>query len=379
MKALLIGTGAAGNKAVLTAIDKGVIPEDQVIFINSTSKDFPAGAKAENCIVLSPQDNGCGKERSTAKEYTLQAIKSQKLNLAEKAEDVDIVVVVTSLEGGTGSGSAPIIAKYTDQMLGKNTHIVGFTGFEEDVRGLQNTIEFFKELDDEFTVQTIRNSEFLREARGNKYRAEELANIELARRIDILLGNGLINSSQNIDSTDIYKVVNTTGYMTVEKAVINGELLSVEDFDKICKNMVLKSKSIKSEDKALSRLGVIINVAEEHEDAIDTTYRVFKEAYGIPYECFTQKQYDGSDEYISFIASGMKMPLDEVKAIHQRYVEETQKVDKKEDTFFSEVGGLKGEAIDSRFNMGTPSNNKKDTISQDDFFKQFQSGKKGKE
>ena len=68
MKTLLIGIGAAGNKAVMTAVNEGVVKEEDAIIINSTSKDFPKDFKGKT-IVLSPKDTGCGKERSIAKEY----------------------------------------------------------------------------------------------------------------------------------------------------------------------------------------------------------------------------------------------------------------------------------------------------------------------
>ena len=42
MKTLLIGIGAAGNKAVMCAIEEGVVSKDDAIIINSTSKDFPS-------------------------------------------------------------------------------------------------------------------------------------------------------------------------------------------------------------------------------------------------------------------------------------------------------------------------------------------------
>ena len=55
MKTMLIGIGAAGNKAVLNAVEAGVMKVEDTVIINSTSKDFPkeyTGTK----IVLSDGD-----------------------------------------------------------------------------------------------------------------------------------------------------------------------------------------------------------------------------------------------------------------------------------------------------------------------------------
>lgn len=64
MKTLLVGIGAAGNKAAVQAVANGIVSENDVIIINSTSKDFPKEFDGKT-IVLSPHDTGCGKERSS--------------------------------------------------------------------------------------------------------------------------------------------------------------------------------------------------------------------------------------------------------------------------------------------------------------------------
>ena len=40
MKTMLIGIGAAGNKAVLNAVEAGVMKVEDTVIINSTSKIF---------------------------------------------------------------------------------------------------------------------------------------------------------------------------------------------------------------------------------------------------------------------------------------------------------------------------------------------------
>lgn len=373
MKALLIGVGAAGNKSVLTTMrTNDEINLEDVILVNSTSKDIPQEFEGTT-IILSPDDSGCGKERSIAKEFMLTAVQTGKFNLEEKVDinNYDICVVVTSIEGGTGSGSAPIIAKYCNQVLGKNTHLIGFTGFEEDVRGLQNTVEFFQEVDDDIIVQCISNKSFLKSCGGSKFKAEQAANRELAKRIQILDGSLLKASEQNIDSTDIYKVVNTFGYTTIEYEEIKGSIDDLISFNKICETMIYNSKSLKSTDPGQQRMGVIMNISPVSEDFIDSSFKLFKETYGHPYEVFTHKQYDASmPEFIAVISSGQTLPLDEVKAVYDRYNEESSKVNKNRDTFFTEIHNLKGNSEDNRFNMGRSRGSSQ--VSKGDFLNQFQ-------
>lgn len=368
MKVMLIGTGAAGNKALMSAINNGVIKEEDALMINSTSKDFPEEYNGDS-IVLSPNDTGAGKEIAVARDYTLSAVKNGKFNL-DKINNYSTVVICSSVEGGTGCGSTPIIAKVFSQMYHKNVHIIAFTGFEEDVRGLKNTIEFFKNISSEYIIQTISNKSFLRLAGGNKFKAEEMANNEMCQRIRVLRGMDFINSKQNIDDTDILKVSNTAGYMTVEKQEFAKPLIDKEDFNKVIKQMVYNSKSIKTENPGAVRLGVILNIDPASEDAVDYSFTDLKTAYGNPFECFLQEQWDGKQEYIAFIASGMQMPLSEIEAIYDRYQEQTAKVNKASDDFFAEMQSMSMDEEDEKFDMIRPV--QKSQMSVDDFMKQFE-------
>ena len=349
MKTLLIGVGAGGNKAVYEAVSSKLFKEEDTIIINSTSKDFPKDYTGKT-IVLSPNDTGCGKERDVAKEYVKTAIKSGKFTI-ESADKYDTIIIATSVEGGTGSGSTPIIAKYFYQVTKKNVHVIAFTGFEEDVRGLANTVEFFQELDSDIVVQTISNASFLDQANNNKFKAEELADKEMCTRIRVLTGMDFIDSKQNIDDTDINKVSNTSGYMTVEYKQIRKPLEDQDDFNKVIKNMIYNSHSIKSNNPGAIRTGVILNISPESEDAIDYTFNDIIETYGKPYENFLQEQWDGKKEYIAFIVSGMHMPLDELKSVYERYKEASEKVNKEADKFNKELNALSLNSEDEMFNM----------------------------
>ena len=366
MNTILIGVGAAGNKAVQEAIDCNLYKEEETIMVNSTSKDFPSEYNG-NKIILSPDDTGCGKERSIAKEYCLNAIKNGKFNINIDSE-YEIVIICTSVEGGTGSGSTPIIAKFFNQVMRKNVHIIAFTGFEEDVRGLANTVEFFQEVESNIIIQTISNASFLNQANMNKFKAEELADKEMCKRIRVLTGKDFINSKQNIDDTDIKKVSNTSGYMTVEYEQLRKPLVDQDDFNRIIKKMIYNSHSIKSKDPGCNRLGVILNISPDSEDAIDYTFSDIINTYGMPYEKFLQEQWDGKKEYIAFIVSGMQMPLEEIKSVYERYKEQTERVNKESDNFFKEMNELSLNDEDKKFDM---IKNKSAGIELGDFLNQF--------
>ena len=349
MRILIAGAGACGGKAVIDAIDRGIIDVKDTIIINSTTKDIPKDYLGKT-IILTETNTGAGKERHVAKSFTKKAMQDGKFNI-DNIDEYEAVVIATSVEGGTGSGSAPIIAAYFNKVCARNVHIIAFTGFEDDVRGLANTVDFFKEIDPNIMVQTISNKAFLAQAGNNKLKAEELANKEMSERLSVLTGQDFIEGSQNIDDTDILKLANTHGYMTVEKKFFNKSLETRDDFEKIIKNMIYNSASIKSENPAAARLGVVLNINPASEDAIDFTFASLKKAYGNPFEFFTQIQWDEQKEYIAYIASGMRMPIDEMMDVYHRYVEQSERINKNGDGFYETMNEMKLLDEDSQFNM----------------------------
>ena len=351
MRALIIGTGAAGNKAVVNLMELGVVDKDDVLLINSTLKDVPE--KYRNIAVkLSDEYDGCGKERSLSKEITDEAIKDGTLNFNNLPYDIYKVIIVTSMEGGTGSGSTDIIAKhlYEKQNI-NNIEIFAFKGFEEDVRGIQNSIEFFQDMKPTYGVQVINNAAFLKEAGGNIKKAHKLANDELARRIRVSLGQVLVAGEDNVDGSDLYKVTNTTGYSTIEYTTIEDKIKSTEEFNKIISEMIDSTKSLSLSPSA-TLIAVIINLQESSQDNIDYTFSVIREKLGEPYEIFKHIQYDKkSEEFIAIISSGMKMPIDELRNLKDKYDKRRSLINKSDDEFYTEALSMQGNSEDNRFNM----------------------------
>lgn len=362
---MLIGIGAAGNKAVVDAVKRGTVAVEDTVIINSTSKDFPPDYEGQT-IILSPIDSGCGKEVEIARQYAMTAIKDGRL-VFEDIHKYSTVIICTSVEGGTGSGASPLIAQYIQEVHKRNVHVIAFTGFEEDVRGIQNTITFFKNLNDKLMVQTISNIKFMAEAGNNKFKAEQLANQEMCDRIEILTGKNFIASSQNIDETDIQKISNTPGYMTVEHCYFEKNLIDQTDYNKMVKNMLYNSKSIQSADPGSARFGIILNFNPMSEDAIDFTHKQIISTFGLPFESYTQRQWDGKKEYLALIVSGMNMPVEEIQAAYNRFNEMFSKVNQDNDSFYNKINELEFDS--SKFDMI-----KKDSEpapSVDEFLSQF--------
>lgn len=364
MKTFIIGIGAAGNKAAIQAVKTNILAQENVLLVNSTMKDIPAEFR-ENALIIGDGLNGCGKERHLSKDAIVNKMKNDSVFDTLLDTSNTRVIIATSTEGGTGSGSAPILARYFRDAIGANSSIFAFTGFETDARGMKNTIDFFKELDEETNIQIISNKKFLNEANGSYPKAQELANYEFCRRIQIMSGNILVNSDQNIDDTDLHKLVDASGLLDIEYHEID-KIKNTNDFNNLCTLVADESKSLDFEPTA-TRIGVILNIKEKTKDAVDYSFGAIKNKFGEAYEIFTHIQnvdVSGFEkEFIAIIASGIKMPLESVQETYDSYIKANNKVSKDKDSFFSTIGKMESEEEDDTFNMKL-----KSTVNKSDFF-----------
>lgn len=356
LKAQAIGVGAAGNKGIVALVNEDVISQENTLLVNSTLRDIPDMYKNHADLVVNigtEELSGCGKERTEGKRLALTALQGGKLNLDEWIKpDTKLVIIVTSTEGGTGSGASVIIAKYLRDVLHVNVHVFAFTGFEEDARGLLNTLEFFKDMKEDFTVEIVRNKKFVQLAGNNYPKAEAMANHEFAVRISMLLGNVIIPSDTNMDDTDLEKVATNTGYMDIQYKELTDKLKNVSQFNDFIRDMIDNSKGMDINSPSQTLLGVIINIPDEQRDAIDYKWTEIISRYGEPFESFRHIQYDNSIKpFVAFIATGMKMPIKEIQEVYDKYIDRTSKVNKDRDDFLENLSDLDINTGDDMFNL----------------------------
>lgn len=367
----IIGLGAAGNKAAISATEEAIITLDDVLLINSTSKDIPKDYTGKSYCFPSAY-GGCGKERTKAKELMERSLRDDGLDalLEEflkvgKEEQAELVVLVSSAEGGTGSGSTPLLAKYISACFGISVHCFVFTGFEDDGRGLRNTVEYFQEMEEDYTVECLQNSKFMEECADNRLKAEKAANTAFCKKISILMGNPLRDSDHNIDQMDLLKIATTAGYMVIEYKEFK-KIKNKAEFRALVESMVDESKVLDLNNPSQKKMAVIININENNTDIIDY-HTVLTERFGMCYEKFEHIQHESSmPEFIAFISAGSNLPIDEIQDIYKKYQEHTGKVKKNKDDFFSKSRSLEFDAQDDMFDID---NAHKPTMNKSDFFK----------
>ena len=322
MIATIVSCGACGNKSTINLIEKGIIPADHAKLLNTTTMDIPDKYKTDTNVfkLFGKSISGCGKESSRGRSYMIKAIEEGQIIPEDLInEDSKEIIIVSSSEGGS-AGGARVLAKYYDSM-NIPIHVFIFIGFGDDARGLSNTLSSFKELPDNVILHTICNSHFL-DYTNNHLKAEQAANDEFAREVEILLGHKLIPSKQNIDQMDLYKINTQPGYCIINHVPLNG-IKNVEGFNAAVAK-VFEDPCYLDNDLSAKRIAVMINAGRKVQECIDNSYEVIKRYVGTPIEIFQHIQPDDEsdligDEYIDIIATGMNYPEKPIKDISIKY------------------------------------------------------------
>ena len=374
LKTQIIGCGAAGNKAVINLIEKNYLGEDASYFlVNSTDRDIDPKYRNKSMIFGSDlYSGGCGKERSLGKQLLLEDTKNGIRNIDHRIDaSADFITICGSTEGGSGSASMPLIAKYIKQVLHIPVIVVLFFGFNDDARGMQNSIEVCQELDDDIGVISICNSKFMDKFNGNKFKAEAQANEYFAQVMRVLIGKDIHESNQNIDDTDLKKLVLTPGYISIQTIVFPNTLKTMDQFNSYIDTAIdTESKSMESPSPSCKRLGVIFNV-KNNSDNFDYSCSIMKQRFGNPYELFIHVQ-SADEQSLTIIAVGQNLPLEEVENIYNEYKKASASVNRDKDKFFETMNEFRGNPDDGAFNM-FGNNSNKSNIDQDkaSFFKDF--------
>ena len=380
LRTQVIGLGAAGNKAAITLKAAGVLPIERMLLVNSTEKDIPEGYKQAQgkYAIIGDGIGGCGQERSKGREIAFEALQTGKLNLDTFVlPDTELMVVITSTEGGTGSGSSVVIAKYLADVLKQNVVIFAITGFEQSARAIWNTIEFFKDMQDDYHIEILRNKKFLADARNNQLKAEQAANNEIVHRYEILTGLPIHDAEQNIDARDLKKLSTEAGWGNVEFRNITEKIKNTQQFNDIINDMIDETKSFDVSEGTEKRLGVIISLSEKEQDAVDYSFAEITAKYGVPYELYKHIQVaeDESERYIAFISVGMHLPLDELEALYAEANKASENVVKDKDNFFDKIQGLNRTEEDSMFDLQDKKGSEEQMkAAKQDFFSNFKSG-----
>ena len=278
LKLCVIGIGNAGNQAALYAQKNG----HPAFAINTSVKDLADSVLHSSLYsyIIGSDGRGSGKRRETAREILLADNKTELRKLLgnekfkEIVEPADIVVIIASTGGGTGSGISPMLVNTINNIYPSKTTI--FYGIvpkkSESPLAHLNTINCLKE------IQECHVPYMLADLGYYENTVQEATYKQIGEYItdtlNILRGDYLGESELSmIDERDMLTIISEEGYMATYKAtgITQNQIDEGITIQSLIVDKMKKSPAVAiQKDGIVRQMAVISNLPEEMNDPIKT-------------------------------------------------------------------------------------------------------------
>jgi len=332
-----IGIGNAGNQIADLAMGRYQIPG---IAINSSQKDLVNIKNIPKVIV--GDEKGAGKDRSEAKKFIKMHIKAllDQEKFTGLIEAADVIFIISSIGGGTGSGMSPIMTDILSRRFRSKKFVLieVYPPITESLAAQQNSIDYLKEV-----KSFLPNAVYIAYD-NNRYSdlptpdMMQTVNNEIVEALAILRGEYLYTTPYNsIDEKDLLRFFETPGRM----AVYMIENIKEKDFDNktletaLIDNIKNISANVELDrDKIVKRLGAITNLNPVLNKLFDTNLTTIKELIGEPVEAYEHTYIASMDEMnrLILILAGLSEPEDRLKKILQRIEEGLEELSRKKES-----------------------------------------------
>lgn len=334
----IIGIGNTGNQIAALAKKRLNIP---VIAINSSDKDLATLPQDIPTRLIQDADglsSGAGKDRKLAKKYLKDSIVNlmQDSDFVNMIADLDFVYVVSSTGGGTGSGTAPIVANILSEAF-KDVKciLVGVLPVNgEEYDSHVNTIEYLEELYNKLSNQTYMLYDNDKLSDLPSYELLQKVNEEVVSDIDVMrCMYNYQTQYASIDDRDMTRLLSFPGRIMLAR--LEGFLekdcdnQTIEDMiiDKIKRNAHVESQR----DKKIMASGIITNLSESLTREFDDNLPEVKKFVGEPVHGFIHTSINTDRKMpnnVFYIATGLTPINDKINKINDRIeeIQERQKV-----------------------------------------------------
>ena len=370
----LIGIGNCGNQVVSLAKETKDIPG---IAINTSDKDLE---NVKNLTVFKiGSSKGAGKSRDKAKAYVKQMMKQllSQEKFKSHIDENDVVAVVASTGGGTGSGISVMLTHLLSTMYVDKRFILVHVlpSLKESLAAQQNTIEYLKEMNN-FNATYMSYDNGCKDGLPSNVMMKQM-NEEIVEDLAVIRGDYLLSTPfTSIDEEDLTKILEVPGRLVVHRVYDIKE----KDIDKVgIEDMLIQKLTDVTystelhNDNRVMKMGVILNVTEKLSNKIDTNFTEFKNQIGNPIEGFEHVAIIEPSMNLKnraiVISSGLSLPEDRIEKINERIQEILDEIEKQKqvnsilDTIETDkIKGLRGIRNDS---------NGPDEIDIDDFLSKY--------
>ena len=329
----VLGIGNAGGQVANVAWAKGF----STFCINSSEKDLDI-INEEIPVFLLGNSEGAGKDRRVAKGFVKAYYKDLLATEAfdEFMDKTDVVFIVSSTGGGTGSGMSIIIADILSTIYTNKIFInVGILPTLNDSIGAQrNTLEYMKEVNHLGKGYMLYDNNKYKHLTPSTYM--NMVNKEIVDGLCYLRGDYSFKTKYGmIDDADMFKLLTVPGMINVsfyegflEKDMDDHVMLDTY-ISKVMKN---NGTCQLDKDRIIKRMGIIVNLSEDLSRYYSSSMDDFKANVGEPLEVFEHyflKDDDSIPNRLGVILSGLSIPDDRIQIIIQRIKEVEDALNKK--------------------------------------------------
>lgn len=347
----VLGTGNAGSQVAALAMERLSV---DVLAINSSEKDLQTLPDSVPRHLIGDK-KGAGKERSEAKRFLKESIMSI-INDDEKSKvfNKEVLFIISSCGGGTGSGTAIMIANILGEVF-PNTKIivVGILPTLKEALSTQlNSIEYMKELYGALDGATYMLYDNEKLSKLPSPQMMQKINESIVNDIDVIRGAyQLPTRYSSIDEKDMYNIISTSGRIAVASLT---DIKEKDTDDTTIEDLLVQQFKTNAHcelqrDKIVHRTGVISNLSDRLNDKFDSHIPAVQEFIGAPVEEFEHIVIN-TDRHLPnnvfLIAAGLTQVNDRIRKINDRIdeINELQKQREEE----SELGNVDFEAMSSK-------------------------------
>lgn len=336
-----VGIGQCGGNVIVQGEIRGFVTGA----MNTSPEDLNAQAmRIINNKLLLGKNGGCGKERKIAKKdvkaYHEQIIEFIKTKIIGPNPDLELVYLVFSTSGGTGSGMGPIIIDLLKRAFNK-----------KDYPNLQFGAIVFTPSDDESPIALFNSRQCLEElhrlqvpillADNNKHKEVgvnnsrkalyDTVNREVIDMIEEVCMDRGTSDLSNMDNKDKLKLLKTPGITMIATAdIMPSDMKDEMSLSKVIQESWNNSVFAKLDyDKVVKRVGYIFEINEKLTRIIN--HNLINRDLGIPMEVFEgiYRVVNNTPRVISILA-GLSFPSNKIEEIDNT-LEKVQSINKHEE------------------------------------------------
>ena len=265
----VIGVGGAGNNAVNRMISEGV--QGVEFIVANTDTQALRNSEAETKIQLGPKlTKGLG--AGSLPEIGLKAAEESEEQIREALVGADLIFVTAGMGGGTGTGSAPVVARIAKELgaltVGVVTRPFSFEGPKRGRYAAEGVAQLKANVD---TLVTISNNRLL------EIVDKKTPMLEAFREADNVLRQGVQGISDlitapgyvNLDFADVKTVMKDQGSALMGIGVASGENRTAEATKKAISSPLLEVSIDGAEQILLNITGGSDLTLFEAQDASD--------------------------------------------------------------------------------------------------------------